>query len=432
MTGDHFGVVTSEIVQDLRDAIPGRHHVGTYTRCRENIRVNTESNKVSMLALRQRSRTFALKVETRWYGEYTDEQLRLAASPDTGTIRAHFAARFQPNPTVEAVIAEHRPRVVLFPITGVEATGWELVTLSRRYGFKTVFLVNGWDNLSSKGVFPLTPDYLGVWGPAALVDAVELQGMAAHRVVPLGCARYEPYLRGPDVGASPLPFPYVLFAGATTACDELTPLHRLDEAMDGRDDGLRVVYRPHPWREPRRCADHFRERDFRHVVLDPHVADAYHRAKSDGTESVSARAYPSLDEYPRLLAHARLLVSPMSSLTLEAGLFSVPSLILAHDDGVHPLPPSKVAAFRHAEGSDDVPGWFHARSLDEIGPLFRRLVTDLADDGPERRRYRPVLSAAMKRYLHHDGRLYAERLEELVRVVWETSIAAEVPAPAIA
>jgi len=380
-----------------------------------------------MLALRKRSETFALKCRARWYGEYADDELRLATRP-LDEIRATLRRELVPNPSVEAIIAAHRPRVVIFPITGVEATGWELVELSRRYGFVTLFLVNGWDNLSSKGVFLDLPDLLGTWGPGSLVDAVEIQGMPVHRCVPMGCARYEPYVRtspgGGDAGASdpvgsPFDHPYVLFAGGTTKGDELTPLRILAAALgDAPSDGMRIVYRPHPWREPRECDDLVAPGAFRNVIVDPQVADAYYANKRAGTESVSATSFPDLGYYPRLLRHAAFVISPLSSMTLEAGLFSVPALVLVHDDGVHALPPSAVARYRHVAGADEVPGWTFARTLEELPARFTELRDRHSDEGPERRRWRPVLSATMKRYLHHDGRSYAERLEEAARVAW--------------
>lgn len=411
------GIVTSEIVTTLRDRIPAGGEVGRYERSRENVRVTVRTNKVSMLALRKRSETFALKCRARWYGEYADDELRLATRP-LQEIRATLRRDLVPNPSVEAVIAEHRPRVVLVPITGVEATGSELVALSRRYGFVTLFLVNGWDNLSSKGVFLDLPDLLGTWGPGSLVDAVEIQGMPVHRCVPMGCARYEPYFQATP-GDAPFDHPYVLFAGGTTKGDELTPLRILDAALGDRPpDGMKIVYRPHPWREPRECDDLVTSDTFRNVIVDPQVADAYLANKRAGTESVSATSFPDLGYYPRLLRHAAFVISPLSSMTLEAGLFSVPALVLAHDDGVHTLPPSAVARYRHVAGADEVPGWTFARTLDELPARFAGLCERHRDEGPDRRRWRPVLSAAMKRYLHHDGRSYAERLEEATRVAW--------------
>ena len=113
-----------------------------------------------------------------------------------------------------------KPKLAIFPITGVESTGYELIELSRRHDFRTLFLVNGWDNLSSKTVFGALPDYMGLWGQQSLEDAVTIHGLTVDRGFLLGCARYEPYFGDRDQAEAPFPFRYAVFAGSTTACDE--------------------------------------------------------------------------------------------------------------------------------------------------------------------------------------------------------------------
>jgi hypothetical protein len=413
-----FRVCLSEIAQQLSHTIPAEKTAGIYQRNGDNVGLTYQFNKVSMLALRDRSSTFDIKVRKAWMGEYSLDERLIASTKDLAMMREFFVRQYRPNGSLEAVIARERPQIVLFPVTGVEATGTELILLSRKYGFRTFFLVNGWDNLSSKGAFPILPDYMGLWGLQSVTDAVNIHGMPEHRLIMLGCARYEDYFRKENAEKRIFPFPYILFAGATTPCDEIAPLAIADAIIEeaGLHD-IKIVYRPHPWREKRKCFDLFEPEKYRHVILDPQVEADYYGEKQKGTESVSSQNFPKLQYYPSLVNHALFTISPMSSMTLESALFDVPALIIAHDDGVHPIPPNLQLQYRHFQGAEEIPGWFVAHDMEGFRTLFGNLLRMFQDESPARRSYRPYLSQSVLKYLHHDGRTYAERLYDATLMI---------------
>lgn len=425
---DEFGICVSEIVSKLKSSIPSEKIMDTYKRCDKNTTLVYIFNKLSMRALRNKSSTFDIKVRTSGPFDINGWISKFLSFPIIFEYitKKYLISRFQKNLSLEMIIKKYEPSVVLFPITGVESTGVELINLSQEYGFKTFFLVNGWDNLSSKGVFPLLPDYLGVWGPQSLVDAVNIQGMPSHRAIMLGCARYEDYLIPANAEVKLFTFKYILFAGATTPNDEITPLRIFESILEelGNTD-IKIVYRPHPWREKRNCYDIFEPDSYKHVVLDPQVADDYYGEKRKGTESSSSQNFPTLKYYPSLVNHAVFMITPMSSMTLEAALFDVPSLVLAQDDSYHRIPCSLQAKYRHFEGGEEVPGWFFAKNYDEIKSMFRMLVDRFKDDTPSHREFRPFLSSAMKKYLFCDGHSYAERLYEAVELIQATNMIVE-------
>ncbi|MBN1850757.1 MAG: glycosyltransferase [Deltaproteobacteria bacterium] len=411
MRDDGFAFCVSEIVQKLKGSIPAERIIKTYERNKKNISLTYRFNKISTLALREKSSTLDIKAKKGWFGEYTHEDRLMASVKDYNLTRQYFLKCFENNHTIEAIIKEHRPGLVIFPVTGVESTGTELILLSQKYHFQTLFLVNGWDNLSSKGIFPVLPDYLGAWGPQSLVDAVEIQGMRPHRVFLLGSARYEDYFKSENLHTSPFSHQHILFAGATTPCDEITPLQIIEQAMEdlGIDD-TQVVYRPHPWREKRNCFDVFEPEKYKHIILDPQIEHDYFNEKQRGTESVSSQNFPRLNYYPSLVKHALFAVSPMSSMSLEAALFDVPVIILANKDEYHPVPPDLQAAYKHFEGADEVPGWFFIHDLNALKERFKELFIRFKNESPANRQYKGILSNAMKKYLYFDNQSYAQRL----------------------
>lgn len=379
-------------------------------------------NKLSIRRYRRLSTTFDIKVRTGVpFGTYGLKE-RIKSSP---ALYDRFVApgllkRMGRNDSLERVVVREKPKLAIFPITGVESTGYELIELSGRHDFHTLFLVNGWDNLSSKTVFGALPDYMGLWGQQSLEDAVTIHRLPAHRGFLLGCARYERYFGERDHGESPFPFRYAVFAGATTACDELTPLRMLDEELTRTGVGdFKIVYRPHPWREKRLCDDLFEPKEFRHTILDPQLEEAYYRNKRIGQESVSSKTMPELDYYPRLLENASFVISPMSSMTLEAALFNVPAIVLAHDDGIHRIPGSLQARYRHFDGGRQVKGWHFVDELDALPATLKQAYELTRQDTPSKRYFAPSLRDAMAPYIFMDGRSYAERLLEATDKILE-------------
>jgi len=370
-----------------------------WVRHAHNLGITYACNKVSSRCLADKSSTFRIKVEAGQWGEYGVDEQVIASAP-IEQVRSFFAQRFQKNESLARVIEKAQPDLVIWPMTGVESTGTELIQMSEPYGFKTLFLVNGWDNLCSKGVLPLLPDALGVWGPQQLADAVTIQGAKSHQCHLIGCARYAAYFA--DIPRpSHFDFPYVLFCGAATPCDELTALHICDGVSD-----VKIVYRPHPWREKRQCFDIFLEEDFTNVVLDPQVAESYYREKRQGTESSSSRNYPDLSYYPALVANAQFVISPLSSMTLEAALLNVPALILGYDDGIHALHMGRQKDYHHFEGWETVRGWRMVEGISNLAQQFEAMPPDTRG-----------LRESMRRYLYWDERSYAERLADLAEVV---------------
>lgn len=332
------------------------------SRIPENIQRVYAHNRTSMLLFQHKAETFRCKVRHNWMPpKYTARELE-AAIPTAGRPlgsagwREHSMAKPFRNDNLVLLLAKTKPDVVLYPFTGVEATGYELVdTVAARHpdgdGPCIVFLLNGWDNASSKGIFLREPDLTGAWGPGQAEELVTVQEYRASKVAAVGCARYEPLLRArrwADDGHLALysanDRPYILMAGATAPCDDKAILVALSTAVNAAGLDLDIMYRPHPWAEKRIETDVDLDR-LDHVIMDPQ-----HDANW-GAKGVSSDGYPEHDYYAQILLQAAGVVSPMSSVLVEAVLMGVPALALQH-----PGDPNRI-------GPDQIGKWTHFRDL---------------------------------------------------------------------
>ena len=152
---------------------------------------------------------------------------------------------------------EVRPDVLIAPSGGVDALVYDAIRSAHDAGIFTLALIFNWDNLSSKGAFPVAPGPPGGRRPA--------ERRARSQDPPLPpladlAARRGPYIdhhfrHAAGSTESPFDFRYVLFAGCYMPFDELTPLRRLEACIEERGLDLKIVYRPHPQRRPRKQPD---------------------------------------------------------------------------------------------------------------------------------------------------------------------------------
>ncbi|MEJ7786040.1 MAG: hypothetical protein WKF96_14640 [Solirubrobacteraceae bacterium] len=372
--------------------------------------------KLYMAAAGSRSRTMRHKLSLL---PPLDRTLyTLAAVPGIRQVlRRTMLRRAGLNPELHSLIERLRPDLLVTPSGGFDTLVWDGLRSGRALGIPSLMLTHNWDNLSSKGLFPVTPDYLGVWGEQSIEHARRIHGFPADRVTALGAPSFEQYFHPrPGSTASPFPFRYALFAGCFAPFDEAAALRRLDRAIEAAGADITVVYRPHPHRMPRKMPDYFDEREFSHVVLDPQVRDHYGDSFKEqaGWASSDRRRLkpllPPLDYYPALLAHAELVVCPLSTMIVEAALFERPVIVIAYDDGIHANSPAAVIEYEHFEGIDRVDGFHLARRPEDLDEAFLRV----AEGGG--RPTRP-LRDQIRRWLHFDERSYGERLRDWIEVI---------------
>jgi hypothetical protein len=204
--------------------------------------------------------------------------------------------------------------------------------------------------------------------------------------------------------------PILLYGGASKSLNETGHLQRLDAAVEaGQIPACHIIYRPHPWRG--RLVDgelSLYEAKLRHVTLDPHMEEFYRSI------TVSPRSELYMADYQvtrRLMFLIDALVSPLSTILLEAALHGKPALALFADAD----PESKgsnisrivrrlvyFAEFINCEGI------LACADVNELPAMTRRLMGMAGDP-----RTRAALLAHADKYLVRDGAPYGQRLADL-------------------
>ncbi len=257
-------------------------------------------------------------------------------------LRSIATRRFKrhPNHELSALLDRERPDVIFHPtvLDGVFVN--DLVLEGKRRGIPVVFAINSWDNPSTKQAAVGAPDRLLVWGEQTREHAVRFMGMTQQDVLSFGAAQFDVFAEVPRVTRTEFCATQgidaarniVLFAGSNAGSDEAAALDQLDEAIaSGRVGPVTVLYRPHPWGGGGKGGRHLTGRRWRHVVVDFHMR-AY---LDDLAAGGSSMTLPDYHDTHDLLCHVDAVVSPLSTILLEAVLHGKPiaAYVPSGDDG---------------------------------------------------------------------------------------------------
>ncbi len=329
---------------------------------------------------------------------------KLASLPVIYNLVKFFVFQVTRDKNLEEILSEINPRIILLPSSGYDGLTFEIIRIAKKKKIPTCLLVDNWDNLTSKTVFTRKPDYLVVWGKQAVEAAVRIHGMERNRVFPLGTPRFMGYMNreGRDL-PSPYNFKYILFAGIAVPFDELSTLKKLEEIIDRKGLDIKIVYRPHPARTRRQCADTFFEYDFKHILIDEQAKLYYKR-----DQEFKDIDMPDLEYYPKLLANMEFMICPLSTMMIEGLLFGKKVFVPVYDDGIHfTNPKNLLARHEHFRGIDKFKNIHLVKSSDDLEKIFTESFQQTLE--PKDVKYNNIFD-----FISPDTSNYALELEKLV------------------
>jgi hypothetical protein len=316
------------------------------------------------------------------------------------------------------LIERERPDVLVHPTVLDGLFVNDIVLHGAERGLPTVLIMNSWDNPSTKRAVVGTPDALLVWGPQTKSHAVTFMGMAPDRVLEFGAAQFDIYRAPARIdrvefcrrhNVDPA-HPVLLYAGSSKGTDEFAHLRRIEDAIDaGKLPLMSVIYRPHPWGAGGFRGERIIDHAWRHVRIEESMR-AYLEAVRDGRKGISL---PDYAETHDVLSNVDALVSPLSTIILEALLHGKPALcFLAAAQAGSSL--DLQATLVHFEDMYDDPEVPIARGEDALIPGLADLMGKVGEPGLPKR-----LAASAAHFVTSFEAPYGERLtaclEQLAR-----------------
>lgn len=236
-----------------------------------------------------------------------------------------------PNRPLHELLARERIDAVLHPTVLEGPFVSDLIQWRESTGKPLVFLMNSWDNPSTKAMTRGADAWLVAWGEQSKRHAIEHLGWRPERIRCFGAAQFEVYKKPPrrsrtqfltSLGLQPEALT-LLYAGSSKGLNEVEHLLELERAAsDGRLPECQIVFRPHPWRGVVAGEPDFFSIPWRRVVMDPQMADYYRASRSDSRLIFT----PDYEHTHTLLSAIDAMVSPISTILLEAAMHGKPIL----------------------------------------------------------------------------------------------------------
>jgi len=327
-----------------------------------------------------------------------------------------FFKLFAQNNNLEELILDLNPDIVIIPSSAADVLGNITTRICKLNKVPVIHIISGWDNLSSKIVYPYKPDFLCVWGPQSVEFARDIHAIPPKRVFTIGVPAFDNYFHLKKDKSklialkSPYDSEYVLFAGCAVAFDELTALQILEDTIEKEGyQNLKIVYRPHPWRQRRSCPDNFDPRNFKHVILDIQMEENYYQSKLSDSNIYFTRTFlPSLDYYPKLLNNARFVICPLSTMTLESLIFERSVLSVVYDDGIHITSPHNLLRYDHFNGIEYLEGITFCRNKKNLADSFKKVYEET------RKQEKSKIMEQLRYYIYYNDESYAKRLKKVI------------------
>ncbi len=245
---------------------------------------------------------------------------------------------------------------MFIPCHAIDELMTDYIAEAREIGLKSLVAIDNWDNLTSKSVYVVKPDYLTVMGRKCIEHAKNIHGIQKESVLTYGLPRFDAYRKyersRPVIAQNPKK--RVLYAGFSMAHSEKRVVDAVASYLDERygDGAVEVHYRPHPIPIPR--ID-------KYEISHPNVVSSSHG-------SLPRTGMPTMESsYFSAMQSADVVVGAPTTLMLEAMLLGRPCVIDLTTDKFHRTTASNAAKhFVHMHDLLAVPDLDAGRTISEI------------------------------------------------------------------
>jgi hypothetical protein len=259
-------------------------------------------------------------------------------------------------------------RLIIYLTSGGASSNSDVLSLiGEELKIPTLVIVENWDNLTSKAVFNVKPNFLGVWGNQDKAAAIELHGFAADRVLEIGSPRVSKLIRGHSYNS--VSARNILFAGGSTdfpfELEWLTFTISLASKLERP-----LIYVPHPANYATLSRYEASEIEEILSVIPAQVLQLI-RLKS-------GKSLPTLDFYAPIFQSALITISPYSTMLLESLLIEIPAVGIDFKESSKESEGWASEAFEHFQ---QLESFGHYRRVTELTQL-EQAVSHLARSHP--------------------------------------------------
>ena len=188
-------------------------------------------------------------------------------------LRNYFEMKINLNNNLKNKVLKINPDIIILPTKASDAYYFDLKKISDKYKIKLLYLIDNWDNVSSKSII-FQQQFYGVWGKQSYNQVKCIHDINLKNIFILGSPRFESYFKLTNKKIkSHYKFKYILFL-ENTYPREIIALKYLDDYINKNValKNFKIIYRPHPWRKSREIVN---IKNYKNVIIDKQIARAY-------------------------------------------------------------------------------------------------------------------------------------------------------------
>ena len=227
----------------------------------------------------------------------------------------------------------------------------DLIIESERLNIPLIYIMNSWDNPSTAPFAAGIPSLFLAWGQQTANHANVYQKIPKKKIIKFGAAQFDIYRSAPKIDRTEFckihkiknDQKILLYAGGSLGTNEFEHLILFEEAIERGEFGcLNVIYRPHPWGGGGNAGDQIYEHKWKHIKLESTMSNYLKSLKDKGYHLT----FPDYSDTHVVLSHVDYVISPLSTILIEAGLHGKPIMCFLpledikakHFQTVHNLP----------------------------------------------------------------------------------------------
>ena len=239
-----------------------------------------------------------------------------------------------------ALLEQIQPELVVstYPINFLES---KFLYAAKKAGIPTLIHLLSWDNITSKGIFPVIADYFIVWGQVMYQELKEYYGTADERIHICGVPHFDHHIRvkqNPqfkpllrDLKLDPhKPYLFVAMSSPRFAPHEIDIVEWLSAAIQRGDFGpdLQLVVRPHPQNVQGSLSDRSWIKRLDRLQNQRVAVDYPQLVKSKVRWSMKKK---DMDHLSNLLAGCSVCINSGSTVSIDALMMDKPVILTSYD-----------------------------------------------------------------------------------------------------
>lgn len=283
----------------------------------------------------------------------------------------YFTYFLKKNNELKDRLEKINPDLIIYPTHLYESEVFSLMNSASNLKKKILYLIDNWDNLSTKTIMLERPDYVTVWGEQTLNHAKKIHNFDKKKVFLLGNPKFDYYRVISKKKYKPIfDYPYILFLGVREDTDELGPLEILNLEIEKNKKiykDLKIIYRPHPYNSQKNYVK-FKKLKLKNINFDLSSDLKFYKTKTRDSGNISSEYYISL------LKNSLFITGGITTVLIESLLLDKKYIVISHDDKNNYLSTRNLyKSFAHFKNVEHLKNVYISKSKIDYPVIFRNL-----------------------------------------------------------